>query len=164
MPVLEQLNKAGIALSRRRALSLITLLWVFFLCYLALTPRVPSGPANLLGGMPQAGHFVTHLILAVLVYLLFSREGSPWGHKLRAATMAVGVSFLLGGSLEALQVLQPDRSGEFIDLVFNTSGALAGLAGTVALEMIGVGHPLITLAATVAIAALIGLTMASLAL
>jgi len=86
--------------------------------YLSLASNpVPGMPAK----YDKIGHFFLYLITSSLFYIAFKRKFS------RVLLYAVLFSVLYGTLMELLQMLVPERSFSFEDIIANTFGAIGFL-------------------------------------
>ncbi|MGE0030107.1 MAG: VanZ family protein [Steroidobacteraceae bacterium] len=114
--------------SGRKAAFLGTL--VVALPALALVAKMPSHP-QILAVLNNAAHAPVFGALAV-VWLLLLREVSPLGERHRFA-VALAATIAIGGLVELIQPAI-GRGGEWVDLLNDTLGAIAGLALAAALS------------------------------
>ncbi|OBA20147.1 hypothetical protein METBIDRAFT_16165, partial [Metschnikowia bicuspidata var. bicuspidata NRRL YB-4993] len=74
-------------------------------------------------GHDKAIHFVTFFILTAEFYFLWETH-RPW--KLTVATMTLGAGVLL----EYVQtIVNPNRTFDYVDIVYNVHGSLLAVAG-----------------------------------
>jgi len=86
----------------------------------------PNPPAFATGVSDHAAHALAYAVQAGLLFALFL----PSAGRGMAALLAAAVAVLYGGFVETLQLLQPERTFEYIDLGANLVGA--GMAASIA--------------------------------
>jgi VanZ family protein len=105
--------------SWKRQLAVANLLYAVVLLSLGVLPSLPSA-----GVSDHTAHAAAYGIQAGLLYLLlfsFLSRG-------RAAILAATCAIVWGGIVEALQIVQPTRSFEILDLAANAAGAVVTIA------------------------------------
>lgn len=128
--------------------------WAGLLGYLALLPGTPRVPGVSPSNASAAGHFVTHAVLAALLYWIFS-SGSKNDRRwlTRAAIIAVGASFGFGVVLEFVQAVFTNvRTFEYLDIVLDLSGAVSGTLLFLTLEIGGLNRRALSLMSVAAVA------------
>lgn len=131
----------------RPILALVTLAWIGFTLFFAITPRMPEPPYISSGQASDLGHYVTHFILTMLVYLVIVGAG-PSGLLKRtlALVAAIGFSLALGVSIEGMQHLTYDRAAELSDVIVNSIGTATGVAAVMTLELLNINRRFLSLA------------------
>jgi VanZ family protein len=109
--------------------NLITFLWAIFLLIITLTPG-KAMPATGQWELPYADkvvHFVGFGVLAFLMMRGFCKQKNfNWLRKKSLlSSFLLAISF--GIIIEILQIYVPERSFDLLDILANTTGALAGL-------------------------------------
>ncbi|MEX0761927.1 MAG: VanZ family protein [Dehalococcoidia bacterium] len=117
---------------------LLTFAWVAFVVYLALIPRIPRVPGLSDRMASSLGHFITHAVLASLIYLILVGDNRNRTKQWLAVIAALAVAFTFGTSLEFAQHAMPNvRALQVGDLADNTMGAIAGAVGAFMLQYLG---------------------------
>ena len=138
--------------------------WMGIMVYLATVPRLPHVPIVATGTGSSLGHYATHLVLAMLLYLVASPKPSDVFGKNRAVAAAVSISMVLGLSLEGLQLLLDERGAQVSDVFFNTAGAVTGVAVVSILDSLRVSRAFLSMTITGAAVVSIGFVGISAAL
>lgn len=121
----------------------VTIAWIGFMLYLAVLPEIPEVPFLDNSAAADLGHFSTHLVLAVLVYLAVNRRNPNLGSRMRAAVAAIGASIALGLSFEGLNLLYEERETDTSDIFMNSIGAVAGVVAAFISDRVNVGRALL---------------------
>ncbi len=132
--------KTTAVLNRARIAPLVALAaWTPLLVYLALLPRVPRVPWASDSLAATAGHFISHGVLAALLYWFLSPRGGDRSGRLRAVALAVAISSATGVALEGLQAARADvRTFQLVDVVADVAGASLSVMGLFVMEDLGV--------------------------
>lgn len=104
------------AAGRRRLVIMINLIYALTLLLLGMSSDVPDLAR---GVSDHVAHALASGIQAALLFMLFR----PSTGFQRAVLLAAGCASLYGGIIETLQLLQPARTVEMVDLAANTIGA-----------------------------------------
>jgi glycopeptide antibiotics resistance protein len=107
------------------------MLWATVILLLTLLPAasMPQVPAWELISIPTLAHAVVFFILAVLLLWGFTRQNRYPDLSRQAALLTLIGSVLFGAGIETLQiVLNWGRQGDFLDVVSNSIGTIAGIA------------------------------------
>ena len=107
----------------RSVVLVANLLYAAVLLVLGLLPNLPAFAT---GVSDHAAHALAYAVQAGLLFALFL----PSAGRGMAALLAAAVAGLYGGFVETLQLLQPERTFEYIDLGVNFVGA--GMAASIA--------------------------------
>ena len=107
----------------RRLVVVANLACAVVLLVLGLLPEMPAVALNV---SDHTAHALAYAVQAGLLFALFL----PSIGRGMAALLAAAVAVLYGGFVEVLQLLQPARTTEIVDLAANVAGA--GMAATIA--------------------------------
>ena len=102
--------------------------WVGILFFLGSVFQRPGGPELAEELVEPIGHYVTHFVLAVLIYRFASSATSDPANRVRAAAIAIIATLTVGISLEVLQLFLPERGAEVSDILSDAVGAVSGTA------------------------------------
>lgn len=142
-------------------LPFVSVIWLAGFLYLGLASRIPEIPwvTGRHETVALAGHFSFSFVMAILLY------GSIRGRRLAWPVVPVlGAAFILatlvGGLIEGMQALTPEREPNLTDFMFDGFGALAGTVLVAPLDAVTrwrsglvVGIGVIGVAATLVVAA-----------
>ncbi len=106
---------------------LMAVVWAGFVLYLGSVSRVPRVPLISEDAEASLGHFGTHLVLGMLLYMLASPAMGGSMGRLRAVALAVGATLALGIGIEVVQVFVPERSPDPADVGYDALGAAIGV-------------------------------------
>jgi VanZ family protein len=108
---------------------LLTVAWLGVFIYLGLASRLPEIPGLTGRGesVASTGHFVSTLVLAVLIFGSI-RVRDRVVPTLWPALVAIAVGTLAGGAIELLQSLSRTRTPQLGDWLFDGLGAVVGVA------------------------------------
>lgn len=110
----------------RRALTTLGVGWIVLLAYLAgAIPWIPQASAFASDAAGSVSHYGTHLVLAALIYRVWTLKGSDSSGGLCAMAIAFGVTVSVGLALEGVQMFLP-RQSEVSDVLFGAVGAATG--------------------------------------
>lgn len=98
---------------------------IFFLGTVGLNVGFSSEQTDV---MEYLGHYLTHFVLASLVFRALLPENATSIHKFRTAVIAFSATVVVGLSLEAVQLGIPGRGAEIGDGVSDILGAGTGTA------------------------------------
>ncbi|HEY0817336.1 MAG TPA: VanZ family protein [Rhizobacter sp.] len=119
-------------LQARRAWQVLLALLLVAVCLLAFSTRPPEPLST---GWDKLNHAVAFAVLAMTAMLAFPRAGRAAGAM---AMVLVGL-MAFGGLIEVVQALIPGRSGEWLDLLADALGIVAGVIVT--LPLLGAAYP-----------------------
>ncbi len=119
--------------------------WLGLLLYLALLPDLPQ-PLRRESITSPLAHFVTHLMLAGLVYLAAGNRATTPVKRVAIMALALGVSATWGLALEGVQSLFQERSAQVSDVLFDIGGAGAGSVLAVTLDSLKVSRRFLSVA------------------
>lgn len=111
----------------------ISVLYAVFVLVLSLLPFQNSMGSSFFS-IPYAdkvAHFILYGILAFL-FILESRKDP----KLIDYLKIIIVCLIFGGMIELLQMLEPYRSGEWLDLIANLSGSISAIPASIIIKKI----------------------------
>lgn len=110
------------------ALPVLTGIWLGCFVYLGVASRLPNIPGVTGRGESVAlsGHFLTTLVLALLVFAMI-RARDLSRSTLRVALVAFIAATVAGGGIEVLQAFSRTRTPELVDWLFDALGALIGV-------------------------------------
>jgi len=120
--------------------------WLGLLLYLALLPDLPQPPVGRESITSSLAHFVTHLMLAALVYLAAGNRPTTPVKRVAIMALALGVSATWGLALEGVQSLLHERSAQVSDVLFDIGGAGAGSVLAVTLDSLKVSRGFLSVA------------------
>ena len=89
--------------------------YVGLIVLLSLLPRAPELPVP---GGDKLTHFAAYVLMALL--------GMPLAATVRAQLLMLLTIVAIGGALEGLQAIVPNRAPSELDLVANVTGAVVG--------------------------------------
>ena len=98
------------------------MLWAVIILALTLTPGKYVPPQELFS-YDKIGHAIIFLVLTFLFTSGLFRNNGSVGKSL---VIGLGLTVLYGAGIECAQEFIPDRGMEFMDLVANCTGSVAG--------------------------------------
>ncbi|MBN1182150.1 MAG: VanZ family protein [Bacteroidales bacterium] len=104
--------------------------WAIVIIYLSLFNTEKLGRVRhiKIPHLDKIAHFMMYFILAILLYASLSRDSAK--KNVKKPAISFGISLLYGGLMELLQYLLTSyRTADKYDMLFNTIGAILGVAG-----------------------------------